>query len=269
MTDMESKTSFASIPVLTYHDINRTFRAGITRVTPEKFRAHMQWLSDAGYASVHVSDIPTLTNSASKLFAITFDDAYSDLDDAARSILNKHSFKATLVIIAGYVGRANRWEARLGGPSLHHMDWDQIRDWMQDGHQIASHGYNHRCLTGLTPQELDYEIRDSKTLLEDRLDAEVQVFVPPFGRINQTVMQTIASAGYKIICLNNPAHVRHEGLSMIIRRGIHRFDTLRSFQRKIQQGWQSKTNAFAWKFTHFCSAGTIVAQRLFGKKNIT
>lgn len=269
MTDSESTTSFTSIPVLTYHDINHAFRAGITRVIPEKFRAHMQWLSDNGYTSVHVSDIPALADSTGKFFSITFDDAYSDLDDAARPILNKHGYKTTLVIIVGYVGRANRWEARLGGPSLHHMDWSQIKDWMQDGHQIASHGYNHRCLIRLNPDELEHEICDSKTELENRLGVEVQVFVPPFGRINQTVMQTAANAGYKIVCLNTPVPVHHEVLSVIVRRGINRFDSIKSFQRKIQHGWQSKTNATAWKFIHVCSGGTIVAQRLSGKKNIT
>jgi peptidoglycan/xylan/chitin deacetylase (PgdA/CDA1 family) len=193
-----------AIPVLTYHDINRTFRMGITRVTPDAFQQQMEWLSRHGYQSVLLSQVPEAPAGDKKLFSITFDDAYHHLEYTARPVLQRMGFKSTLVVIVGFVGKANRWEARLGGPVLKHMDYPTIQDWVRRGHQVACHGFTHRCLTGLSPQEMKHEISDAKTELEDRLGVEISVFVPAFGRINHHVAQVIAESGYRTICLNNP-----------------------------------------------------------------
>ena len=251
-----------SIPVLTYHEINTKFRMGITRVTPSTFQKQMQWLFQTGYQTIPVPEIPTQITDNRKLFSITFDDAYLDLDDSTLPILNQLGFKATLVVIAGFVGQINRWEARLGGAKLRHLDWNQLQKWSKDGHDIASHGFSHRCLVGMSSKELDHETFDSKALLEDKLGREISTFIPPFSRMNRKVMDTIVRYGYKIVCVNCPPADVFEELTVIVRRGIHRFDTLRSFQRKIKIGWDSRINALGWKFTHWCSGGTILAQRM-------
>jgi peptidoglycan/xylan/chitin deacetylase (PgdA/CDA1 family) len=254
-----------SHPVLTYHDVNRKFRMGITRVMPDAFQRQMEWLSDNGYRAVPVSQIPG-RQEPEKFFSITFDDVYQDLDDTALPVLQRLGFKATLVVIAGYVGQANRWEARLGGPVLYHMDWQCLQEWVKMGHEIACHGYSHRSLCGMTDDELVREVRDSKFLIEDKLGIDVEIFVPPFGRIDSRVLDVVADNGYRIVCLNSPKNFRHEGLTLVVRRGIHRFDTMRSFRRKVQLGWESIWNAWSWRITNFCSGGTILAQRGANKK---
>jgi len=255
-----------SIPVLNYHEINTKFRMGITRVTPSTFLKQMQWLSQAGYQTIPVSDIPAQLNSDRKLFSITFDDAYLDLDDHALPVLNQLGFKATLVVIAGFVGQTNRWEARLGGAKLRHLDWNQLQKWSKEGHEIASHGFSHRCLVSMSSQELDHEIHDSKVLLEDKLGVEIPVFVPSFSRMNRKVADTLLRFGYKIVCVNCPPVDEFEGLTIIVRRGIHRFDTIKSFEKKVLIGWNSTASAMGWKFTRWCSGGTILAQRMSSHK---
>jgi peptidoglycan/xylan/chitin deacetylase (PgdA/CDA1 family) len=255
-----------SIPVLTYHEINTKLRMGITKVTPLTFRKQMHWLSQAGYQTIPISDIPKQITNDQKFFSITFDDSYLDLEDHAFSVLNRFGFKSTLVVIAGFVGQSNRWEARLGGTKLQHLDWNQLQYWLKEGHDIASHGFSHRCLVGMSIKQLDHEVRDSKALLEDKLGKEISIFIPPFSRMNQQVADAIVSYGYKIICLNCPPKINYDGLTVIIRRGIHRFDTLRSFQRKMKIGWDSKSLALSWKFINWCSGGTILAQRLSSQK---
>jgi peptidoglycan/xylan/chitin deacetylase (PgdA/CDA1 family) len=261
-------SAILDVPILTYHDINRRFRVGITRVTPTAFRMQMEWMSQANYQSIPVSEIASLLDRSRRLFSITFDDAYSDLRDTAFPVLQRLGCRATLVVIAGFTGRSNLWEVRLGGPKLQHMDWARIREWVETGHEVASHGYSHQCLTGLTSKDLDHEIKDSKAEIEDNLGVEVQTFVPPFGRLNDRILDIIADYGYRIVCMNTPTPLNHQHLIILVRCGIHRFDTLKSFQRKVQRGWESYCNATDWKVTAFCSGGTILAQRLFGKKNI-
>lgn len=254
-----------SHPVLTYHDINRKFRMGITRVTPGAFQRQMDWLFEAGYRTVPVSEIPYLYGKE-KFFSITFDDAFRNLDEYALPILQRMGYTATLVVIAGFVGQPNRWEARLGGPVLYHMDWQQLQGWIAQGHEVACHGYTHRSLRGMTDRDLVREIHDSKSLIEDKLGVEVQTFVPPFGRIDNRVMDVVAGNGYRIVCVNSPSRLTIEGLVMVVRRGIHRFDTMRSFQRKVMLGWESAWNAWKWKVVEYCSGGTILAQKGANKK---
>lgn len=256
------------IPILNYHDISQKFRVGITRVSPSAFWNQMEWISDSGYQSVRLSEIPSLADRGQKLFAVTFDDAYCDLQTTAFPVLCRLGFNAALVVIAGYVGRTNDWEARLGSPRLHHLDWRQIREWINAGHEVASHGYSHRSLIGLSSEALNHEIGDSKSEIEDRLGIEIQSFVPPFGRINNRIAESVANCGYRRMCLNTPVPISVPNLTVMVRRGIHRFDTLASFQRKVLLGWNSTANVMGWKFQHFCSSGTILAQRWFLKENI-
>jgi peptidoglycan/xylan/chitin deacetylase (PgdA/CDA1 family) len=256
------------VPILTYHDISRRFRMGITRVSPVAFRRQMEWMSQAGYQSLPVSEIATLLDHDRKLFSITFDDVYADLHDAAFPVLQQLGFKTTLAIIAGFAGEYNLWEARLGGPKLRHMEWARIKEWVDAGNEVASHGYSHRCLSGLSANDLNHEIQESKTEIENRLGIEIQTFVPPFGRINAGILDTIAYSGYRIVCVNVPIPLSRQDLTILVRLGIHRFDSLKSFRRKVQRGWESYSNVMDWKITAFCSGGTILAQRLFGKKNI-
>ena len=257
---MNANQPVISHPVLTYHDINQKFRMGITRITSGAFQRQMDWLSVAGYRTVPVSEIPNLRDEK-KLFSITFDDSYRDLDEYALPVLQRLVFNATLVVIAGFVGQPNRWEARLGGPVLYHMDWQQLREWINQGHEVACHGYTHRSLRGMTDQDLVREIRDSKSLIEDKLGVEIQTFVPPFGRIDNRVMDVVAGSGFRIMCVNSPVKSTHESLIVVVRRGIHRFDTMRSFQRKVMLGWESGWNAWSWKIINFCSGGTILTQK--------
>ena len=241
---------------------------GITRVSPNAFHRQMKWMSQTGYRSSLVSEITALPNHDQKLFSIIFDDAYDDLNDTVFPVLHQLGFKVTLAIIADFVGKDNLWEARLGGSKLQHMDWLRLKQWSDAGHEIASHSSTHRCLTALSIRDLDHEIRDSKTEIENRLGVKIQIFVPPFGRIDSKVLDIIADSGYRIVCVNAPTPLIHKDLLILVRRSVHRFDTLRSFQRKILWGWKSHSNAMAWRITAFCSGGTVLAQRLFGNKNI-
>jgi len=265
---MSRASAILNVPILTYHDINRKFRVGITRVSPSAFRRQMEWMSDSGYRSVRLSEISGSAVGSQKLFAITLDDAYCDLQTTALPILQQLAFKGTLGVISGYVGRTNDWEARLGGPRLRHLDWQKLKEWVDDGHEVASHGYSHRSLLNLTPEQLDHEIRDSKSEIEHRLGIGVQGFVPPFGRIDDRIAEAVANSGYHYVCLDTPILLTVSDLTALLRHSINRFDTMASFRSKVLLGWNSRANRLGWELQHALSGGTIQARRWFLKENI-
>ena len=56
---------------------------------------------------------------------------------------------------------------------------EMVRRIAQQGHEVASHGYSHRRVAELTPDEFREEVRSSKSILEDLVAAPVRGFRAP------------------------------------------------------------------------------------------
>jgi polysaccharide deacetylase family protein (PEP-CTERM system associated) len=75
-------------------------------------------------------------------------------------LLNRHNVKGTFFVL-GWIAE------RL--PAL-------VREIQSQGHEIASHGYNHRLIYNLTPHEFREDLRQSKNILEDLTGKQVLGF---------------------------------------------------------------------------------------------
>lgn len=86
------------------------------------------------------------------------------------------------------------------------MTWHQVRKLSQR-HVITCHGMTHRRLSAqLTPAELDYEIRASKNLLEDRLGRPIDAFTWIGGEeasYSAEAARTIRESGYRYAFMTN------------------------------------------------------------------
>jgi peptidoglycan/xylan/chitin deacetylase (PgdA/CDA1 family) len=118
-----------------------------------------------------------------KVVILTFDDGYESQYSNAKPILDKYGFKATFYIVCNYVGSGDN-----------RMTWEEIKSLQQEGHDIASHTMNHDDLSKLTPQEVEYEVAQSKQcLLEQGINPKS--FAYPFngGSDDSSVINTVAS----------------------------------------------------------------------------
>jgi peptidoglycan/xylan/chitin deacetylase (PgdA/CDA1 family) len=68
-----------------------------------------------------------------------------------------------------------------------------------EGFLIGSHGYNHVDLRKLDDKRLEYELKFSKELTEEIIQAKIDSFSLPMGLYNKRVIEKIKSAGYKKI----------------------------------------------------------------------
>lgn len=66
-------------------------------------------------------------------------------------LLGTHDIKATFFVLG--------WLAK--------REPEMVRAIAAAGHEIASHGWNHRVVTGLTPEEFRREVRQSREVLQD------------------------------------------------------------------------------------------------------
>lgn len=118
-----------------------------------------------------------------KVVILTFDDGYESQYSNAKPILDKYGFKATFYIVCNYVGSGDN-----------RMTWEEIKSLQQEGHDIASHTMNHDDLSKLTPQEVEYEVAQSKQcLLEQGINPKS--FAYPFngGSDDPSVISAVAS----------------------------------------------------------------------------
>lgn len=75
-----------------------------------------------------------------------------------------------------------------------------VREIAARGHEIASHGMDHRMLTELTPEEFRAQARDSRALLQDLTQQPVIGYRAPsysVGRTTLWAIEALAACGYE------------------------------------------------------------------------
>ncbi len=80
------------------------------------------------------------------------------------------------------------------------LNWEEINEMSDGGIEFGSHTMTHPVLSQLEDEcELEYEIRKSKEILEDKLGKEVIAFSYPVGgkdAFNESIKEKIKKTGY-------------------------------------------------------------------------
>ena len=169
-------------------------------VLPLMFRFQMWYLKIAGFKVVPLRDIVDFIkgrNSHEKLVAITFDDGYQDFYDKAYPVIRKYHYPATVFIVSGFVGKENLWDYKELNVRKKLLDWNQILELKQNGVDPGGHSKTHPYLSQLSIEELQTEILDSKTTMEEKLKCPVDYFCYPYGDYNEKVVEVVTQAKYQ------------------------------------------------------------------------
>lgn len=189
-----------AVPILMYHRI-ADIAGDRNSVSPKMFEQQLAYLKKKCYNTISLSDLEEhFTNGKtlpSKPLILTFDDGYEDNFITALPLLNKYGMKGTVFPVAAYTGRHNDWENYQGKPNCKVMNWEQLRIWKEAGMEIGSHTMNHPILSSLTPQEIEYELAESKRLIEERVGVPVQFLCYPYGDFDTRVRKIAQSLGYQ------------------------------------------------------------------------
>jgi putative peptidoglycan lipid II flippase len=164
-------------------------------VSPQRLEAQLRWLSARGLRGVSLRELyaAQADGSAAGLVGLSFDDGYTDFLQAAVPLLERHGCTATVFMVAGRLEGTNDWDA---GPVRPLMSADQLREVARRGHEVASHGLEHRDLRGLPADELAHEVAGSRRLLEAVLGEPVVGFCYPYGAVDEAAREAVARAGY-------------------------------------------------------------------------
>lgn len=106
--------------------------------------------------------------------ALTFDDGPSKYTEQLLNILQERQAKATFFVLGVYVERFA----------------SVMKKMVYDGHQIGNHTWSHRNLTVLSPLEMSAEINQTNYVVQLVSGVIPSILRPPYGAINQEVLQT-------------------------------------------------------------------------------
>lgn len=109
------------------------------------------------------------------------------LDIKLASVLNKYKkLPAVFYVIVGKINEENGY-----------LNWEQVKDLERQGFEIGSHSMSHPPdLKALYDEDLHYEVKNSKDILEAVLGHSIGKFCYPRGRYDERVQQFVMEADY-------------------------------------------------------------------------
>jgi len=162
--------------------------AGLYDLPVAQFRAHMDVLSRLGYRTQTAGEAP---DESEKFVILTFDDGEMNNAALALPILKSCGFKAYFFVTPERIGRPG------------YMDWPQLKHIREEGMTIGAHGLTHAVLPTMNDRDLENELRTSRTILQDRLAADIDAMSVPRGFYDRRVVDRAREAGYRHIFVSD------------------------------------------------------------------
>lgn len=225
-----------AVPVLMYHRVcalsEREARSPLLRdltVSPQDFERQVKYLSDHGFVFLKASQVEEALNQheplPEKAVALTMDDGYRDNFTDAFPILRKYRAAATIFLVTNTVDTPG------------HVAWDDVAVMRQQDVGYGSHTVHHYDLTDLPEAQLDYELRESKRVLEERLAEPVSDVAYPSGAYNALVVARTRCAGYRAGWKKGGGPVQPGAEPFLLPRVRVRGDTtMEEFKRMVWSG---------------------------------
>lgn len=198
--------------VLMYHGIKSKNALGPSQreegaefydVQADDFYAQMRWLKDSGHEAL-----------------ITFDDGEMNNYQLALPILKELGLTALFFVIVKRVGKDG------------YMGWPQLKEMVEAGMVVGSHGLSHEILTNLMDSQMEEELRASKNIIGLNLNVPVEDFSVPRGFCNDKIIQKAYDLGYKRVFISQ--RPRRLKSTCIPRIAVKQNWSLRRFQMAVQ-----------------------------------
>lgn len=191
-----SATSSAQvrIPILMYHYVeqvkNKNDRLRVAlNVNPDIFEEQIKTLKEANYTFITAKDVGEILGGEQKLPAnpivLTFDDGHWDFETTVLPLLKKYQIKATQYIIPGFTGGSD------------FMTQNQIYNIISSGLvDVGAHTMHHLSLAKESFSSAQYEIAESKRILEKTYQIQVVSFAYPNGSFNVQAADLVRLSGF-------------------------------------------------------------------------
>lgn len=227
----------ARVLVLCYHAISERWPVDIA-IRPAQLEGQLRLLLEQGYtgATFHqaVHDPP-----ASRVLAVTFDDAYRSVIELGQPVLSRLGLPGTVFVPTGFAGtdQPMAWpgiDDWIGGPherELTAMSWSELATLAAAGWEIGSHTRTHPRLVELDDTGLAVELEASRCDCESQLGLACRSLAYPYGDEDDRVIKAADEAGYSAAG-TLPDHLHPASPLRWPRIGVYRADDRLRFWAK-------------------------------------
>ena len=232
--------------ILMYHNIAED--SGFNTVSIENFTKQMAYLAEQNYNVVSF-DLYTRLVMENKLprstIALTFDDAYTSFLEIVIPVIERYKYPAIIFVPVGFVGSYNEWDRQLSKKKIAILSWEKLRTITSNSLvTIGAHGFSHRALATLSKKEINYEISESKKILEQELQTTIDFFSYPYGQyqhFNSSAINYLQEKKYKAACSTNWSnHNTSKSIFKLNRIEIEPGDTIVDFKKKLTAQYHIK-----------------------------
>ena len=123
-------------------------------------------------------------NSPEKKVALSFDAAWGNDDTAdILKVLEKHNIKVTFFMTGGWIEKYP----------------DDVKAIAAAGHDLGNHSENHKHMSQLSKEQSIEEIMKPHNKVKELTGIDMNLFRPPYGDYNNTLIQATREAGYHCI----------------------------------------------------------------------
>lgn len=193
------------VVVLCYHGVTQRAtrdpddRFGL-QVRENRFRCHLDYLNRR-YRVISFRDYLRARASQAELpdysAIITFDDGHRNFYTAAAPLLEHHQMPAVMFLISDRVAASDSQSQTWYDNDDHdYLSWNEVRKLISRGFEFGSHTCSHQKLPQISTQDLEHELQDSKTAIEEHVKTEGLPLAYPYGMTTDDIAGRAAALGY-------------------------------------------------------------------------
>jgi peptidoglycan/xylan/chitin deacetylase (PgdA/CDA1 family) len=171
-------------------------------MTAQWFESQLKWLRDNNYTALSASEVAAYVsgtyNPPERSVILTFDLGTPHFDDFTNVIvptLRKYNLRGIFFLVLNMTS-----EQCVNGYAC----WSKLREWQSEGVvSVQSHGMTHPQYTQSTAQQIQWDVTQSKIILESKLGTPVIAFAYPYDSAPANAQSIVQSAGYKFAMSGN------------------------------------------------------------------
>lgn len=215
--------------VIFYHDIHSSIGYTEMSTSIDLFLKHINTINHCGY------EIVSKISKRYGQIEICFDDGFLGLYENF-DIIKKHKIPIRLFIITSCIGE----EKYLNKKQI-------IELYNSDLVNISSHTHTHSVLSNLTDNKIEFELYESKKILENIINKPIDSICFPLGLFNKRVINLSSSIGYTMKYISIPGFTNSS--QNIIKRSLVQFASIKTFKAILIGG--DHVLFFWYKLKHY------------------
>jgi peptidoglycan/xylan/chitin deacetylase (PgdA/CDA1 family) len=202
---------------------------------PSVFATQMAYLRDNNYISISLEEasryLTDERNDKKRYVVITFDDGYENFLINAFPVLQQFKFSATVFLPTAYIGD------QFNGRNC--LSWQQVNELIEQNICFGSHTVSHPRLKMLSKEDVTYEIKTSKDIIEQKTGSTITDFSHPYAFPEEDkdyikfIKMVFRQAGYRH-CVTTSIGICREGNGLFFNRlPVNTWDDNIFFEAKL------------------------------------